>query len=365
MRIYSRYLLKEMLSIFFLSLLALLSIYLLIDFFAKVDNAVENQAGFLSLLFFLANQIPFVLGKFIPLALLLATMLALGGMAQHNEIVAFQAGGLSLVKLARPLAGAGLVLALVTFFINNNLVPVTSLQADHLKTVAIKGGKEKNLYNLKSLWYAGQGGIYYFESLDPVKKTIEKALIYRFSDDRRLSRRLDIEKLVYHADKKKWVGEKVIVRDFRFRDGFTDVAGFSHEKNMELAITETFQDFMVPRKEPDRMSLKELKNYVGKAKNAGLSHMEYTVEIFNRMLYPLSCPLMVLLAIPFSLSSRRHGGAARGVAISLGIGFSFWVTLSLSLALGQGRLLSPLMAASLPYLLYGLLAVFMLRQRVT
>ncbi len=364
MRIYSRYLLKEMLSIFLLSLLALLSIYLLVDFFAKVDNAMENQAGFMPLVFFLANQIPFVLGKFIPMALLLATMLALGGMAQNNEIVAFQASGLSLIKLARPLAGAGLALALVTFFINNNLVPITSLKADHIKNVTIRGDEETNLYNLKSLWYAGNGAIYYFENLDPVKKTIEKALLYRFADDRRLSQRLDIDNLVYDVEDKKWVGEKVRVQDFRFIDGFTDVARFSKEVNLELKISESFQDFMVPRKEPDRMSIKELKSYIGKAKNAGLSHMEYTVEIFNRLLYPFSCLLMVLLAIPFSLGSRRHGGAARGVAISLTLGFSFWVTLSLSLALGQGRLLGPLTAAILPYLLYGALAVFMLRQRV-
>ena len=365
MRIYSRYLLKEMLALFCLSLLALLSIYLLVDFFAKIDNALENQAGFLPLFLFLANQIPFILGKFIPLALLLATMLALGGMAQHNEILAFQASGLNLVKLARPLVGAGLVLALATFIINNNLVPVTSLAADRLKTVALKGKKEKNLYNLKSLWYSGEGGIYYFKDLDPAKKTIEKALLYRFSDDRRLSRRLDIEKLVYLDDEKKWVGERVRVRDFRFSDGFTDVAEFHQAENLELEITETFQDFLVPRKEPDRMSLMELKSYIGKAKNAGLSHMEYTVEIFNRILYPFSCPLMILLAIPFSLTSRRHGGAARGVAISLMLGFSFWIALSLSLALGQGRLLSPLMAALLPYLLYGSFALFMLRQKVS
>ena len=341
MRIYSRYLLKEMLVIFLLSLLALLSIYLLVDFFAKVDNAMENNVGFLPLLFFLANQIPFIMGKFIPLALLLATMLALGGMAQNNEIVAFQAGGLSLVKLARPLVGAGLVLALITFFINNNLVPVASLKADHMKAV-VKGDEEKNLYNLKSLWYAGKDGIYYFENLDPVKKTIEKALIYRFSDDRRLSRRLDIEKLIFLDAEKKWVGEKVKVRDFRSHDGFTDVARFHQAEKLELDISESFKDFLVPRKDPDRMSLKELKNYIGKAKSAGLSHIEYTVEIFNRILYPVSCPLMILLAIPFSLASRRHGGTSRGIAISLMLGFSFWVTLSLSLALGQGRLLGPL-----------------------
>ena len=364
MRIYSRYLLKEMLTLFFLSLLALLSIYLLVDFFAKVDNILENHAGFTALFLFLLNQIPFLMGKFIPLALLLATMLGLGGLAQNNEIVALQAGGLSLYRLALPLVGAGLVMAGVTFYLNNNLVPVTSMRADRLKTVAIKGDKEKNLYNLKSLWYSDNNVIYYFAKLDPTHETIAKALIYRFSEDHRLSQRLDIEGLSYHAADKSWVGKKVRVRDFRFRNGFTDVAGFQQNDNMKLNIPATFKDFLVPHKDPDRMTLAELKNYIGKAKNVGLPHIEYSVEIFNRIIYPFSCPLMILLAIPFSLSSRRHGGSARGIAMSLLLGFSFWVVLSISLALGQGRLLRPFTAAILPYILYGAFALFMLRQRV-
>jgi|GEM_PF-6556225 len=362
MRICSRYLLQEMLGLFFLSLLALLSIYLLVDFFSKVDNALENQAGIFPLLLFLLNQIPFIVGKFIPLALLLATMLALGGMAQHNEIVALQAGGIGMARLTAPLAAAGLVLALLTFFINDHVVPVTSLQADYLETVVIKGKKEKNLYNLKSLWYVSKSAIYYFEGLDPEKRTIERALLYNFSEDRRLRRRLDIEKLSYHETEHRWVGELVFIRDFYFRDGFTDFAGFERADNLEIVLSESFADFMVPRKEPDRMSLSELSRYVSKAKNAGLAYMEYTVEIYNRIFYPVSCLLMVLLAVPFSLASRRHGGAARGIAISLGLGFSFWITLSLSLALGQGRLLSPLSAAALPYLVYGLFALFMFRR---
>ncbi len=365
MRIYSRYLLKEMLTLFLLSLLTLLSIYFLVDFFAKVDNALENNAGFLALFMFLINQMPFVLGKFIPLALLLATMLSLGGLAQNNEIVAFQAGGLSLYRLALPLVGAGLVLAGVTFYINNNLVPITSMRADHLKTVAIKGDKEKNLYNLKSLWYSDKDVIYFFEDLDPVNETIAKALIYRFAEDRRLRQRLDIEGLSFHSADRQWFGKSVRVRDFRFNDGFTDVVKFQQRENMELVIPATFKDFLVPRKEPDRMTLTELKSYISKAKNAGFSHIEYSVEIFNRMFYPFSCPLMILLAIPFSVGTRRHGGAAQGIAVSLFLGFSFWVVLSLSLALGQGRLLGPFTAAISPYILYGTFAVFMLRQRVS
>ncbi len=364
MRIYSRYLLKEMLTLFVLSLMALLSIYILVDFFAKIDNAIENHAGVLPVLLFLLNQVPFIMGKFIPLALLLATMLGLGGMAQNNEIVALQAGGVSIYRMALPLVLAGLVLAGVTFYINNNLVPVTSVRADHLKRSVIDGNKEKNIYNLKSLWYADRNIIYYFEDLDPAAETIGKALIYRFSDDHRLSQRLDIDGLIYNSSEKRWLGRKVRLRDFRFRDGFTDIVKFKHEENIELDIGATFKDFLVPHKEPDHMSLSELKSYIGKAKSVGLSHIEYSVEIFNRIIYPFSCPLMILLAIPFSLASRRHGGAARGIAISLFLGFSFWVVLSLSLALGQGRLLRPLTAAIMPYIIYGLFSVFMLRRQI-
>jgi len=363
-RIYSRYLLKEMLIIFALSLLALVSIYLLVDFFAKVDNAMENHAGWLPLFLFLANQVPFVLGKFIPMALLLATMLSLGGMAQHNEIVAFQAGGLSLFRLALPLAGAGLVMALATFVINNNIVPVTSLKADHLKTVAIRGDEEKNIYNLKSLWYTGRDKIYYFEDLDPQRRRIARARLYRFSADRRLKQRLDLEGLVYHRDRHEWIAARAQIRDFEFHNGFTNVSRFRRVSNQKIPISERFKDFLVPRLEPDRMPLRKLKKYIRKAQSTGLPYMEYTVEIYNRILYPFSCVLMVLLAIPFSLSSRRSGGMARGIAISLGLGFSFWVVLSISLALGQGRLLSPLTAAILPYLLYGIFALYMLRQRI-
>ncbi len=363
-RIYSRYLLKEMLTIFALSLLALVSIYLLVDFFAKVDNAMENHAGWLPLFLFLLNQVPFILGKFIPLALLLATMLSLGGMAQNNEIVAFQAGGLSLFRLALPLAGAGVVMAFVTFAINNNIVPVTSLKADHLKTVSIRGNKEKNLYNLKSLWYTGRNKIYYFADLDPARRSIGRARLYRFSPDHRLKQRLDLENLTYNPAKHEWTAARAQIREFTFNNGFTNVSGYHQSHNRKIAISERFRDFLVPRIEPDRMTLKKLEKYISKARSTGLPYMKYTVEVYNRLLYPCSCVLMILLAIPFSLSSRRSGGAARGIAVSLGLGFSFWVVLSISLALGQGRLVSPLAAAVAPYLLYGGFALYMLRQKV-
>lgn len=362
MRIYSRYLVREVLAHFLLSLLALLSIYLLVDFFSKVDNAMENQAGIGVLLFFLLNQIPFILGKFIPLALLLATMLALGNLAQHNEIVAFQAGGVGISRLLRPLLLVGLICGGLSFVLNNELVPVTSLKADYLETVVIRGKKEKELYSLERLWYVGSSGIYYLEGLDPGPRTIARAQIYGFGEDRHLRWRQDLEGLTYDPEAGGWVAARARLRQFRREQGFTDVVAYEEAENLPLKLTESFADFMVPRKEPDRMSLKELRAYIGKARSAGLGYLEYTVEIYNRLFYPLSCLLMVVLAVPFSLSSRRSGGAARGIALSLVLGFSFWVALSFSLALGQGRLLSPPVAALGPYLLYGAGAWFMFRR---
>jgi lipopolysaccharide export system permease protein len=101
------------------------------------------------------------------------------------------------------------------------------------------------------------------------------------------------------------------------------------------------------------MSSQELKRYLKKIRKMGMDTRDFAVQLYHKLFYPLACPLMVLLGIPFSCSTRRSGGTTKAIGISLAIGFSFWIVLSFSLALGKGDVLTPAAAALLPYLLYG------------
>ena len=112
------------------------------------------------------------------------------------------------------------------------------------------------------------------------------------------------------------------------------------------------------------MNINELNRYIDKVKNIGISIGEYKVQLYNKFFFPLTCLVMVLLGIPFSLGSKRSGGFAKSVGISLVIGFSFWFVLSFSLAMGKAGIISPLPAAFLPHLLYAGLGTILIRRNI-
>ncbi|MBN2331903.1 MAG: LPS export ABC transporter permease LptG [Deltaproteobacteria bacterium] len=361
MRLYQRYLTKEFLQIFTLSLLALLSIYLLLEFFGSLDDFIENHVGPFIIIVYLFNQLPFYASQFIPLSLLLATMLTLGSMGQNNELVAFRACGFTLRQLSLPLIIVGICAALLTFAMTEYLVPATFARAKHIKTVIIKQKKEKKLFNLQNVWYTGQDYIYHFKELIPEEDTIRGATIYQLDEQSCLIRRVDAEKIVYQHG--IWTGFAVNSRTFSYHEGRSDLQEFNRQQQVSLAISEQPKDFLIPQKAVEEMNFRELQHYIDKVKNIGIDVTEYEVQRYHKLFFPLACPIMVLLGIPFSLGGRRSGGTARGIGLSLVIGFSFWFILSFSLALGKGGVMSPAPAALLPHLLYGVAGLGLIQRK--
>jgi lipopolysaccharide export system permease protein len=70
-----------------------------------------------------------------------------------------------------------------------------------------------------------------------------------------------------------------------------------------------------------------------------------------------------VLAIPFSLRGRREGGAARDFGLCLAITFFYWLFFSIGLSLGTNGTVPPLLAAWLPSMVFGGLAVFLIVKR--
>lgn len=65
----------------------------------------------------------------LPLAMLLATLMAIGNMGENNETLALKAAGVSLVRIMAPIFFAGSMLTIGAFFLSNNIVPYVNLKA--------------------------------------------------------------------------------------------------------------------------------------------------------------------------------------------------------------------------------------------
>ncbi|MBL0743667.1 LptF/LptG family permease [Chryseolinea lacunae] len=64
-----------------------------------------------------------------PLAVLLSSLIAFGNLGEHFELTAIKSAGISLVRALLPIFAFVILLTVIAFYINNNLVPKAALEA--------------------------------------------------------------------------------------------------------------------------------------------------------------------------------------------------------------------------------------------
>ena len=69
--------------------------------------------------------------------------------------------------------------------------------------------------------------------------------------------------------------------------------------------------------------------------------------------------VMTLIAVPFAVTIGRSGAMA-GIGVGIGIALAYWTTILFFAAMGSGGLLTPMLAAWAPNLLFGAGAAYLL-----
>ena len=103
---------------------------------------------------------------------------------------------------------------------------------------------------------------------------------------------------------------------------------------------------------PDRMATIDLFKYIRHLDANGQSAQRYEIEFWKKVFYPLSCLVMVILALPFSYLHFRSGGIASYVFAGVLIGISFFLLNNVFGYLGNLQNWQPWLAAATPGLLY-------------
>ena len=106
-----RYVLRRFISCYILSAAGLIGIFLIIDFFERVDEFIRRDMPYSDLIFYFVCKVPSIASYMAPQAVLLATVITLAVLARDNEIIAMKAGGIGVVGITLPILGASLVIA--------------------------------------------------------------------------------------------------------------------------------------------------------------------------------------------------------------------------------------------------------------
>ncbi|MFI5338948.1 MAG: LPS export ABC transporter permease LptG [Candidatus Methylomirabilales bacterium] len=346
MRLLDRYIARECLKILALCLVVFIGIYLVVDLFDKLSGFLEARADAGMILRYYGFRLPKILTEVLPVAVLLACLLSLGGMAKDNEVLAMKMGHVSSLRIALPCIGVGLAASLAAWTIVEYIAPRANERALNIERTEIKKLPAHRVTHDSDIWYRAEGDRFVHISLfEPQSGLIRGMSIFQLSPDFDLIRRVDAQ--VASRSEGGWT-----VRDGYQVELDKNSIRITPFKEMGVPLAERPEDFARVAPSPEEMSYGELRQYIDKLAKSGLSTTRYLVDLHAKVATALISLIMALLGVSFGLRTGR-AGVMIWVGTCIPMGFVYYVLLFLGISFGRGGAIPPLLAPWLPNLTFG------------
>lgn len=346
MNILHRYLIRLFVPLFCLCLGSFASIYLVIDFLEKISRFTRYNATASQILLFYFWLTPPILAQLFPLAILMATVLTLTGLARNSELTAMQSAGISLARITVPLLFVSLVSSLMLLLAGETLIPYSKKRSADIENVQIRKKKATAAFKQENIWFKDKNLILRALHYDPEAKKLNGVTLWTTADNGLPLERLDALSAVHTSQ--GWIFEKGV--QHRFEDqglaARIPVSSLPIAINLEEADLKDMNDFA------DDMSFSSLRRYVRKLEVSGYSSDRFATLMHARIADPFAAFIMSILGIPFAVRTGRSASAAKGVGFCLMAGFAYFILNAVSLSMGQAGTIPPVAAAWTANLLF-------------
>jgi lipopolysaccharide export system permease protein len=347
----SAYLRREFLRFFFLCLGLFLGIALLVDFFDRLDDFIKYAAPISTIVRYFLFKAPLLLTQAAPAAALAGTLLSLGQLSRHREILALKTCGISTWQIARPLLLSASVLSVAVWGWNETVVPYCFHKARYINTVEIKKKPFKGLFSGRGFWYHGKNLFYHVEHFDSRTGILLGLTIYTLDED------FQVRSLV-EASRAYWQGGKWHCENFQEKP--LSIGTTPSPQSCEAWLQETPEDFALVDMEAEEFSSWQLRTHIASLQSKGLDTTAYQVDLQLKGALPVATLAMALLGIALAVPGARQLALPTALGLALATGFGYWVLLALTISLGHSGVLSPFLAAWIANCTGFLLGIFFL-----
>ena len=297
----------------------------------------------------------------IALAVLLAALVTIGLLTKNSELIVMRACGISLYRTAAPMVVFALVASAVLFGMEERVLALANRRADQLKHL-IRGGSPQTFDVLNRKWIVGRNGeVYHYQFYNPRSRELNGVSLFEFDPETHaLTRRVYASRAVYQpgqAGRRRLVADEPRLGAPVRRQGSRPRRS-SHFSRSTLPL-ETADYFVTEVPEPRRMTYPQLERYIDELRQSGYDVLEHEVELYRKVAFPFVTLVMTFLAVPFAVTTGRRG-AMYGIGVGIVLALVYWTMISVFAAFGAGGIISPLLAAWAPNLLFGAAAVYLL-----
>ncbi len=351
LKLYERYLAREIYASTGLVLLAFLLLFAFFDLIHQLESVGRGGYQIQHALGYVILTLPGRLYELFPICVLIGTLYALTVLARHSEITVLRAAGLSTGDLLLTLAKIGLVFAVMTLLVGEFLAPPSERAAQQLRLKAM--GKLVAQEFRSGLWVRDERSFVNVREVRP-DASLQSVRVFEFDDRFQL-------RSISQAERGRYIGAGTWALDEVVRTVFSGDAAHV-EKYSEMTWKSALNPDLlsVLLVVPERMSLVNLYIFIRHLSGNQQKTDRYVIAMWKKLIYPLAALVMMALALPFAYMQDRMGAVSIRVFAGIMLGIGFHMLNGLFSSLGVINSWPPFFSAITPSVLFLMAAAGML-----
>ena len=316
MTLLDRYIAAEFAKALVFVMLALVTLFSFLDLIQQLDQVGTGNYGLLdALLFELRMLAPRAL-DLLPFGALMGSTIALVLLAQHNEVIAAQAAGISVSRIVWALLKSGIALTLAAALLDEFIV--SSLHQNAVRQRLLQLSETGVLQIDEGYWFHHGNRFIHIDRIlhDRVPVDID---ILELDDDRQV-------KLSIHAreadidDPRNWLLKDLVLKQLSGAKVVTE-----HHRWLHWESYMTPDQVALLKLPPLTMSVSQLYAYIRYLVDSGQKTDRYELAFWQKLALPLATGVMLLLATPFAFGTPRSTSIGKRAVLALGCGILFQI----------------------------------------
>jgi lipopolysaccharide export system permease protein len=339
MKIIDSYIGIRFFKCFLLVIIILAVFFSLIEFVSQLDDVGKGRYRVGDALIFVISTLPKCLIDLMPVSALLGSVIALGLLADHGELIAMQAAGISLLRISAAVFATVMLIVMAFGLMGETAMPYMEQVARSSRAQALYGNGVH--VSREGFWARRQNSYIHVHKIfsEGVAAGVD---IFEFDTQGRL-------KSFTHAlsanirNNKQWTLNGIVQKELTDQ-GLT----------IQETATATMESFLsldqvvVLELSPYRLSTPDLIEYIKALQESGQNADQYLLALWRKLSVPLTTGAMALFSLSFVFGLNRRTGAGRRITIASFIGIALYFADQMVMHTGLVLNLNPLITAMIP-----------------
>ncbi|MNK39224.1 Lipopolysaccharide export system permease protein LptG [compost metagenome] len=354
MKIIDKYILKRYLATFFVMLFLFIPIGIVIDVSEKINKILQNKVPFVEVAFYYLNFTIYFANLLFPIFLFLSVIWFTSKLANNTEIIAILSSGISFSRFLRPYIIGATIISVLALLMGFFIVPKASQGFNDFRYTYLKGNNKtretSNVYREIS-----PGEFIYVSNFNINSKTAFDFSLKKFKDNK-LDFIINASRIRYNEKDSTYTMYNYTKRTLGILDDRLETV-----TKKDTVFKFDLEDLTPVIYIAETLTVGELNDFIDKERERGSSNINtYLVVLYKKYSLPVSAFILTVIAVAVS-SMKRRGGMGMNLAIGIGLAFTFIFFDKIFGTLAEKSSIPPFIAVWLPNFVFGILAIYLLR----